>query len=50
MLDPEPTQDQRSPFAQPMRVVPDPNPHVVAPSSSEGPELTKYRTIVQRES
>ena len=28
MLDPEPAQDQRSPLAQPMRVVPDPNPHV----------------------
>ena len=28
MLDPEPTQDQRPPLAQPMRVVPDPNPHV----------------------
>ena len=28
VLDPEPTQDQRPPLAQPMRVVPDPNPHV----------------------
>ncbi len=28
MLDPEPTQDQRPPLAQPMRVMPDPNPHV----------------------
>ena len=28
MLDPEPAQNQRPPLAQPMRVVPDPNPHV----------------------
>ena len=33
MLDHESTEDQRSPFAQPVRVMPDPNPHVVAPSS-----------------
>ena len=31
MLDPEPAQNQRPAFAQPMRVVPEPNPHVEAP-------------------
>ncbi len=38
VLDPQPTQNQRPPLAQPMRVVPDPNPHVEkAPSSFEAP-------------
>ena len=41
MLDPEPAQDQRSPLAQPMRVVPDPYPHVEAPSAVEGPLLDR---------
>ena len=34
MLDPQPAQDQRPPLAQPMRVVPDPNPHVKQTPSS----------------
>ena len=50
MLDPKSTQDQRPTLAQPMRVVPDPNPHVQAPSSSEGPMPIQPQHAVQQES
>lgn len=52
MGNPNTSQDERPSFTQPMRVVPDPNPHVkrLRLLASDGPMPIEYLTSVQQES